>query len=75
VHQVLGETGDGDAVPDRRVLGDPYGMKDGKQRVARPRRGTCGSSQVTARAAGWLGRGFDQVPEVAIEVGDTATRP
>jgi hypothetical protein len=36
VHQVLGETGDGDAVPDRRVLGDSYGMKDGKQRIARP---------------------------------------
>ena len=39
VHRVLGETGDGDAVPDRRVLGDLYGMKDGKQRVARPAAG------------------------------------
>jgi hypothetical protein len=23
-------------VPDRRVMGNPYGMKDGKQRIARP---------------------------------------
>ena len=36
VHQVLRETNDGDAVPNRRVLGDAFGMKDGKQRIARP---------------------------------------
>lgn len=35
-YQVLGETLDGDAVPDRRVLGEPYGLKDGKQRIAQP---------------------------------------
>ena len=35
-HQVLGQTLDGDAVPDRRMLGDAWGLKDGKQRMAAP---------------------------------------
>ncbi|WP_375392302.1 hypothetical protein [uncultured Sphingomonas sp.] len=32
VHQTL----DGDAAPSRRVLGDGWGMKDGKQRISDP---------------------------------------
>src|SRR3546814_2215582 len=32
-HQVIGQTLDGDAVPDRRAIGDCYGLKDGKQRL------------------------------------------
>ena len=36
-HQVIATTLDADAVPDRRVLGDPYGQKDGKQRITDPR--------------------------------------
>ena len=36
-HQVLATTLDGDAVPDRRKLGDTWGMKDGKQRITDPR--------------------------------------
>jgi len=33
-HQVLAITLDGDAVPDRRTVGDTWGLKDGKQRIA-----------------------------------------
>ena len=36
-HQVLATTLDGDAVPDRRTVGDTWGLKDGKQRIADPR--------------------------------------
>lgn len=35
-HQALAETIDGDTVPGRRELGDAWGLKDGKQWLARP---------------------------------------
>lgn len=34
--QALTATMDGDAVPDRRTIGVSYGLKDGKQHIARP---------------------------------------
>lgn len=33
VHQTLGETQDGDALPTRQQVTDAWGMKDGKQRL------------------------------------------
>ena len=33
VHQLLGQTQDGDALPSRRQVTDAWGMKDGKQRL------------------------------------------
>ncbi|MEH3045874.1 hypothetical protein [Sphingomonas adhaesiva] len=35
-HQLLEQTLDGDAVPDRKALGDSWGLKDGKQRISDP---------------------------------------
>src|SRR3546814_17808574 len=35
-HQVIGQTLDGDAVPDRRAIGDCYGLKEGQRRLANP---------------------------------------